>query len=213
MSCWAVALPAWAQEAEREVPPEAPEAASADDRTVDPPAEDPTARDTAANYVEEARLLFLAGDRAFEAGRYESALSSFQRAHEITGDTALLYNIAVTADRLRRDDVALEAFESYLAAVPTSPDAPMIRSRIRILREQIAERERPTQPSVPATPPRLLSSQTETERDDDGGFFSQWWVWAIAGVLVAGGVVTAVLVSGGEQDPSPGSEGIVLEVP
>ncbi|MCX7807199.1 MAG: tetratricopeptide repeat protein, partial [Deltaproteobacteria bacterium] len=67
---------------------------------------------------QEARALFQAGQVAFEDGRFEDALQYFRRSYELSGRPALLYNIGLAADRLRRDEEALSAFERYLAEVP-----------------------------------------------------------------------------------------------
>ena len=98
---------------------------------------------------DEARGLFLAGQAAFDAARYEDALAYFRRAHERSARPELLYNVAIAADRLRHDDEALEAFEGFLAGTP--PDAPQrrdVEARIAVLREAIARREAATELAV-----------------------------------------------------------------
>ncbi|MCZ7681037.1 MAG: tetratricopeptide repeat protein [Sandaracinaceae bacterium] len=89
---------------------------------------------------EEARGLFEAGTAAFAAGRYESALDHFERAYELTGLPELLYNIAQSADRLRRDERALEAFRAYLEATPAAEDRAAVEARIAALERTLAER-------------------------------------------------------------------------
>lgn len=97
----------------------------------------------------EARGLFDAGERAFAAGHYERALEHFRRSYELSGRDALLYNIALSADRLRRDAEALEAFEAYLASPEADPALRVqVEARVAILRESTAE-EAP----APAEPP------------------------------------------------------------
>jgi len=84
---------------------------------------------------EEARLVFQAGTVAFEDGRFAEALDRFRTAYELSGRTQLLYNIGVSADRLRRDEEALAAFEQFLAE--SSADAEGVRdaeARVEILR-------------------------------------------------------------------------------
>jgi tetratricopeptide (TPR) repeat protein len=63
---------------------------------------------------EEAHRRFEAGQLAFGDGRYETALSDFRAAYELSHHAELLYNVGQCADRLRRDADALEAFERYL---------------------------------------------------------------------------------------------------
>ncbi len=97
-----------------------------------------------------ARALFDAGRTAFEANQYEDALRHFRESHALSGRSALLYNIGVSADRLRRDEEALEAFERYLREA--NSDAPQrgdAEARVRVLRQQI-ERAASTGSSTPA---------------------------------------------------------------
>ncbi len=82
----------------------------------------------------EARLLFEAAKRAFADARYDTALARFREAYTLSARPALLYNIGQCADRLRRDDEALEAFDRYLAAMPDAPNAAEVRTRIGALR-------------------------------------------------------------------------------
>lgn len=90
---------------------------------------------------EEARALYSAGEIAYNEGRFQSALDYFQRAYELSSRPALLYNIGSAAERVRQDDVALAAFERYLAEMPEAPNRPAVEARIQILRTAIAERE------------------------------------------------------------------------
>lgn len=89
--------------------------------------------------TQQARGLFEAGRAAFEAANYEAALRHFREAYELSRRYQLLYNIGVSADRLRRDAEALEAFERFLSEAPQDaaqrPDAEV---RVRVLREAVA---------------------------------------------------------------------------
>ncbi|MEQ9649420.1 MAG: hypothetical protein RLO52_28235, partial [Sandaracinaceae bacterium] len=71
-----------------------------------------------AQSLEQARRAFEQGRAAYESGDFETALMRFQEAHRITGNPEILYNVATSADRLRMDEVALEAYRGYLAARP-----------------------------------------------------------------------------------------------
>jgi tetratricopeptide (TPR) repeat protein len=100
------------------------------------PAAAQTATDDAA-----AREYFNAGRVAFKQADYESALVYFQHAYRTSGRNALLYNIGVAADRLHREQEALEAFELYLATTENPARESEVRARIEALRKSIAERE------------------------------------------------------------------------
>jgi tetratricopeptide (TPR) repeat protein len=90
---------------------------------------------------EAARLLFESAREAFAAGDYELALGRFQQAYAASPRPALLYNIATTLDRLRRDEEALAALERFLAADPNTPNRSEIESRMRVLRTAVDARQ------------------------------------------------------------------------
>ncbi len=90
--------------------------------------------DTSGTLDDEARGLFLAGRSAFEGGRFEEALAHFRRAYELSDRPELLFNVGVSADRLRRDDEAREAFEVFLTRVPDAENREEIEGRLRVLR-------------------------------------------------------------------------------
>lgn len=88
-----------------------------------------------------AREYFEAGRVAFDQAEYESALTHFRHAYRTSGRGELLYNIAVTADRLQRNQEALEAFEQYLDRTEKPVRESEVRRRIAALRKSIAEKE------------------------------------------------------------------------
>jgi len=184
----------------------------------EPPAgEDEAAR---AERLEEGRLLFLAAQRAFDDGRYPDALASFERSYELAEDPQILYNIAITLDRLRRDEEALEAFQTYLRLQPTTPDRRDIEARIRVLEDQIAREEAgsvtpdpdltPPDPALP-DPVVTAAGPTEAPVDDEYTVLDRWWFWTALVAVVAGGVAAIAIVASQDPAPVPGSEGVVVE--
>lgn len=97
----------------------------------------------------EARSVFEAGTVAFDDARYADALSYFQRAYELSERPALLYNIGVAADRLRQDEVALDAFERFLELVPDHPRRRDVLARVEVLRAAVARGESSAPPDAP----------------------------------------------------------------
>lgn len=87
----------------------------------------------------EARGIFMAGKAAYDDARYETALGHFKRAHELSSRPALLFNIGQAADKLRRDQEALDAFKAYLAQVPDGEGAREAESQVRILEQRLAQ--------------------------------------------------------------------------
>ncbi len=100
------------------------------------PALGQTAPDDAAG-----RAYFERGREAFEAADYESALVYFRHAYRLSRRGELQYNIGVTADRLQREEEALEAFQHYLEETEDPSRAAEARERIQVLERSIAERK------------------------------------------------------------------------
>ncbi|MBZ0121842.1 MAG: tetratricopeptide repeat protein [Sandaracinaceae bacterium] len=128
---------------------------------------------------EAARLTFESGREAFAAGDYETALSRFRQAYDLSHRPGLLYNIAQTLDRLRRDQETLDTLRQYLAAAPDAPNRSEVESRIRVLEQAIAHNR-------PPPPVEGSGSSTPPSRPPlHPAFFI-----AAAGVAVAAGALT-----------------------
>ena len=108
----------------------------------------PSAEAQSEEELTEARTEFERGRRAYDAGDFEQALEAFQRAHVLTESPDILYNLATVADRLRRDELALHAYERYLSHRPDAPDRKNVEARIAALRESIAH-QREAEAAVP----------------------------------------------------------------
>ncbi|MBX3248933.1 MAG: hypothetical protein KF901_17280 [Myxococcales bacterium] len=159
----------------------------------------PTERDS------EARALYQAAVVAFDEGRFEDALRLFRRAYELSERPELLFNVGTTADRLRRDEEALEAFEAYLAARPDAANRASVEARIEVLREAISnERAAPTE----ARPVVLIHDYDERPTEPAR---RKWWIGVlVAAVVVAGAATLAVVLatrgrSSGEDPPHDAS--------
>lgn len=177
----------------------------------------------AANPDDEiAKGLYLAGKAAFDAGRYQEAYDRFFESYEHSQRPALLYNLAVTLDRLRRDEEALSNYRGYLQEVPDAENRTEVENRIRAL--EAAANNRKREPIAPVVTPTLAVTATPTpaydldrsttdeppERGDS--IFGKWWFWTGAGVVVTAVVVGVVVASSGDdvRDPKPGSDGMIV---
>ncbi|MBX3274188.1 MAG: hypothetical protein KF729_28230 [Sandaracinaceae bacterium] len=86
-----------------------------------------------AQGIERARALFEAGRVAVSEGDYEAALRHFTESHELSQRPQLLFNMANAADRLRRDQQALELYRRYLEELPEADNAAYVLARIDAL--------------------------------------------------------------------------------
>lgn len=149
---------------------------------------------------EAARLTFESAREAFVNGDYENALARFRQAFELSQRPGLLYNIAQSLDRLRRDEETVEALQAYLEAAPDAPNRPEVEARIRVLQRALEERaqqaraeegaEEPEPEEDPVEPPRSSTeplSSPAAERSDDGIGVLHPAMFIAAGVLTLAG--------------------------
>lgn len=85
----------------------------------------------------EARTFFLRGVSMFQRRRYEAAMAAFTAAYNFARLPEVIYNLAVTADRLGRSQDAIDYFREYARSLPRdSAERAMIDHRVHRLREQ-----------------------------------------------------------------------------
>lgn len=86
--------------------------------------------------TQEARAFFLRGVAMYRRRQYEAAMQAFIASHRFAPLPEVLYNLAVTAERLgsRRD--ALDYYREYLRTLPeNAPDRGAVEREIRRLRD------------------------------------------------------------------------------
>jgi tetratricopeptide (TPR) repeat protein len=92
-----------------------------------------------------AREQFVLGRAAYRGAHYDAALAHFRRAYELSGRSALLYNVGISADRLGNDEEAIEAFEKYLEETPDPSREQEVQERLAFLRLKLEEMRRKEQ--------------------------------------------------------------------
>jgi tetratricopeptide (TPR) repeat protein len=68
--------------------------------------------------LQRAEELFQNGRTLYQDGSYDGAITAFKSAYELSGDANLLYNIALSYDRMDAFDEAIEYLEAYRALAP-----------------------------------------------------------------------------------------------
>lgn len=169
----------------------------------------------------EGRARFEAGRAAFVAGRFNDALDDFQRAYRLTKNPVLLFNIGAAADRLRKDEVALEAFDAYLKQVPNAENRAEVQGRLQVLVERAAAQQSdeavrprpdeqqpappvaalpPPAPPIAAPAPSEAPARSGAPAERAGSAAGRAWPWVLTGVGGALAVSGAVLVGLGAKD-------------
>jgi hypothetical protein len=83
-----------------------------------------------------ARELFVLGRDAYLQQHFEDALRYFNAAYQLSGRYELQYNIGQSADKLHRNQEALQAFERFLQSAPPSVVRTETEARVASLRGQ-----------------------------------------------------------------------------
>jgi tetratricopeptide (TPR) repeat protein len=85
--------------------------------------------------TQEARTFFERGVAMFRRHRYEAAMAAFTAAYNFARLPEVIYNLAVTAERLDRTQDAIDYFREYARSLPReSAERPMIDRRVEQLR-------------------------------------------------------------------------------
>lgn len=152
---------------------------------------------SSAQLDEAARLTFQEGQQAFLSGDYETALTRFRQAYELSQRPLLLYNIAQSLDRLRRDEETVTALERYLEAVPDAENRGEVEARIRVLRAAIERNAPPPDENEEEEVTNPPAENVEpTEESNPLAIFHPAIFIAVAALAVGGGV--AIGVTGAE---------------
>jgi hypothetical protein len=149
-----------------------------------------------------ARMLYERGNSAFLAGEYDAAIEAFRESYELSGRPQLLYNMGTVYDRQRNDPRALEMFERYLEAEPTSEISDEVRARVRVLHERLEEGE-DTEDTEGTEDTRVAEDTRDTEEaggepvesSGGGGRLATWIVGGLALALAGGAIATGVVAN------------------
>lgn len=104
---------------------------------------------------------------ALAGGRFEDALHLFEQASLRTNEARVWLELGDAADRLRRDDVALRAYPTYLDRFPQAPDRTEIEARVQVLRARprcVEPSQAPVLAPWPSTPSEPEATAAATPR-------------------------------------------------
>jgi hypothetical protein len=165
---------------------------------------------------------------AFAAGRYEDALGLFAKLYAETLHPVYLRNIGRCHQKLRQPEPAIDKFNEYLAkekkiAADERAEIDGYIKEMEVLRDEQAKKAAAPPPIAPLPPPpgyppppppnsypppptdttsASLVSQPSAPVGQEAPIYKKWWFWTGIGVVVAGGVVAAVALSGGTTRPT-----------
>jgi len=166
---------------------------------------------------------------AFASGRYEDALGLFAKLYAETLHPVYLRNIGRCHQKMRQPEKAIDKFHEYLAkekkiSADERKEIDGYIKEMEALRDEQARQAAPPPPNnppppvvtpvnnppppppnyYPPPPPPTTSGMLVAQPPPpqaEAPIYTKWWFWTGIGVIVAGGIVAAVLLSGGTNRP------------
>ncbi|MDH5671334.1 MAG: tetratricopeptide repeat protein [Myxococcales bacterium] len=176
---------------------------------------------------QNAQRIFRVGKQAFDRGEYESAVTYFERAYELSPRPMLLYNIGVAAERAGMHERAISAFRSCIEQDPKAENREEIEARLEVLERTVArskgadvssqpspetgepqpETSEPSEPSDEANRSAAGAEGSSTDggsgpRDAGGRNDTQLLGWVVLGTSAAVAATGAILFAVGMNDVS-----------
>ena len=100
----------------------------------------------------DMKLHYDKATRAYDVGKYQEAIEQYQKAYEIGGDAAMIYNIAQAYRLSDQLSEAIRFYRRYLQRSPSAPNREVVERRIAELEKVVEERKRSGPPMVQAAP-------------------------------------------------------------
>jgi hypothetical protein len=137
----------------------------------------------------------------FVAGKYRQALAIYQDLHARSRHPTYLRNIGRCHQMLRQPDPAISHFRAYLreARELTAQERSEIEGYISEMQALRAVQA----PAPPPTGPPAAAISAAPARGEPAPVTHKWWFWTGLGALVAGGVITAIALSGHKSSRPP----------
>ncbi|HEX3696817.1 MAG TPA: tetratricopeptide repeat protein [Polyangia bacterium] len=100
----------------------------------------------------DMKLHYDKATRAYDVGKYQEAIEEYQKAYEIGGDAAMIYNIAQAYRLSDQLSEAIRFYRRYLQRSPSAPNREIVERRIAELEKVVDERKKAGAPMVPVAP-------------------------------------------------------------
>ncbi len=168
--------------------------------------------ENSAGSREQARQLYTKATDHFAAKRYGEALAAFTEVYNLSAKPEVLYNLGLCAEKLGDRERAIAYFELYLEELPDADDAAEVRAHLRHLNNEPAPEQPPPDPAPAVAPPpdaameeappiatldreslEPIDDEMFTDEEPQQGVFWPGVTLGVGGLLLGGGIVTAIL--------------------
>ncbi len=87
--------------------------------------------------------------RAFNLGQWDEAVAGFQKSYKLSGDAALLFNIAQAQRQAGNVKEAIIAYKAFLREKPDTSQREMVEAKLKELESVAGNRSAPAEPATP----------------------------------------------------------------
>jgi len=103
----------------------------------------------------DAKQAYEEAARAFNLGQWDEAVAGFQKSYKLSGDAALLFNVAQAQRQAGRNKESVITYKAFLREVPETPYRENVEAKIRDLEstEAKAATDKPAEVPTPVSPP------------------------------------------------------------
>jgi tetratricopeptide (TPR) repeat protein len=152
---------------------------------------------------EQARLYFEIGFDYYRLGEYKAAIDAFEAGYVCQPLPLFLFNIAHSAVRANKSEIAIEYYEKYIAleTVRGSPQLAEARTELDRLRQK-APYSAPSPDSQPNRQSRSIGGDVIAPARPPP-WWKQPWVWGTAAGVVAVGLSVGLGVGLGYKPSAP----------
>jgi hypothetical protein len=147
----------------------------------------------------------LEAKKACLGGRTDRGIELLAELYAETNDPTYIYNQGRCFQQSGRPREALTRFREYMRKAPNMApdDKALVQGYITELEEQLKTSPAPDLSAKPPTDSsQVLVSSPQPTAEEPPPIYKRWWFWTGVGAVVAGGVVTALLVTR-PSDPTP----------
>ena len=141
------------------------------------------------------------GQRMFAMGRFHKALTSYEKAYQLSKHPDILFNMGQCYRNLGDYKTAVILFRAYL---DEKPDAANREAVLQLIHRLENELQIEPQKKVKKTPDRRSLPTKKLKRSESSPFYKRWWFWAGLAAVAAGGTTAYLLI--GRDDGLPGSD-------
>jgi tetratricopeptide (TPR) repeat protein len=129
-----------------------------------------------------AKASFQAGVDLYDSGQYEKALGEFQKAHAISHNPALYFNMAACEERAHHYEAAVLLLRQYLLEQPNAEDRAKVEARIKVMQERDDAMKRPEPKPAETAAPAPAAAPPPNRR------VVSWAMLGVTGALALGAI-------------------------